>query len=108
MDALRLALWLFKIVMQYAKCLALQGSILTNKGLNVAKHQHETIIDHMNAALASEQAQQIGIPYRRNPDTLIRDVPSLKTLSRSVIRKISKRPTPQHCPRLSFWTAIIH
>lgn len=76
----------------------------TNKGLNVAKHQHETIIDRMNAALASEQAQQIGIPYRKNPNTLIRDVSSLKTLSLSFMRKISKRPTPQHfvCPRLSF------
>ena len=43
-------------------CLALQGSIPTEEheqGLNVAKHQHETVIDHMNAALASEQAQQI-------------------------------------------------
>ena len=57
---------------------------------------HETIIDHMNAALASEQAQQIGMLYRKNPDTLIRDVSSLETLSLSFIRKISKRPTPQH------------
>ena len=56
----------------------------------------------MNAALASEQAQQIGIPHQKNPDTLIRDVSSLKTLSLSFIRKISKRPTLQCCPRLSF------